>query len=114
MLPATLVACLSVTMLSAAELRGPQLIDALNGKSFSCTYKKSTMKWVFEKSDPNGRKFPYVVTLDGKTYEASYRMLKNGKVEHSQTNKGRKIVQQKDGSLTVSGKGVPTTHCKPL
>lgn len=110
-LASALVISVTASGLNAAELKGAQLVEALNGQSFSCKFKKSSMGWVFEKSDPNGTIFPYTVTLDGKEYKAAYKLLKNGKVRHSKTNKGRKLVQNTDGSLTISGSGVPTTHC---
>jgi hypothetical protein len=110
-LASALLISVTASGLNAAELKGAQLVEALNGQSFSCKFKKSAMEWVFERSDPDGTLFPYTVTLDGKEYKAAYKLLKNGKVRHSKTNKSRKLVQNADGSLTISGSGVPTTHC---
>lgn len=96
---------------SAAELKGAELVEALNGKSFRCSWKKSTMDWTFAKSDPNGKKFPYVVKLGSRTVKQAYRLHKNGTMRHNETNKTRKIVRNDDGSFTVSGNGIPTERC---
>ncbi len=69
------------------------------------------MVWSFSKSDPAGKSFPYTVTMDGKTTQAGYNLHKNGKMRNASTNASRKIVQNKNGSLTVSGSGVPKSTC---
>lgn len=102
---------LSVSAVHAKELKGAALVNALNGKAFNCKLSDSTMDWDFAASDPNGSLFPYTVTLNGKTYKSAYKLLRNGTMRHDQTRKRRKIVQNKDGSLTVTGNGVPTSTC---
>ena len=96
---------------SAAELKGAELVKALNGKALKCTYKGGHMDWTFEKSDPNGALFPFTVVIDGKPQASAYKLHKNGKMRHAKSNKNRKIVQNNDNSFTVSGRDIPTGTC---
>lgn len=95
----------------AGELRGAAVVKALNGKTFQCAHSKGDFTWKFKKSNPQGNLFPYTADIQGKRINGSYKLLKNGKVRHADTNSSRKVVQNKDGSLTVSGNGVPTAKC---
>jgi len=95
----------------AEELRGAALIKTLNGKTFQCAHSKGDFTWAFKKSNPQGNLFPYTADIQGKRINGSYKLLKNGKVRHAGSNSSRKVVQNKDGSLTVSGNGVPTAKC---
>lgn len=99
------------TPVSAAEIKGADLVAALNGNTFDCKFSSGSMVWSFAKSDPAGNNFPYTVTMDGKTTQAGYKLHKNGKMRHASTNASRKIVQNKNGSLTVSASGIQKTTC---
>lgn len=101
------------TPVFADELRGEKLVAALNGKSFECSTSNGRFSWRFQKSNPSGSVFPYTVKFSGQTLDGAYKLDKKGRAKHQQSNKSRKIVQNANGSLTVTGNGIPRAICKP-
>lgn len=111
-LMATLLAApLLANSAHAADLKGPDAVAALNGKSFQCTFNGGSFSWKFHKSDPKTGHLPYTVVLNGKTIKNAYQVQKNGKLRQADSNASRRVARNKDGSLTISGNGIPTARC---
>lgn len=101
-------------IVSAAELRGADIVTAFSGRTFACEDKKKEkqMKIVFPKLNPATKEVPYTYTLEGKTYKNAYVLRSNGRMSSKQSGQSRRVVDNGNNYVTIYGRSGQYWLCK--
>ncbi len=102
------------TAATASELKGPQIVSALSGKSFACedNKKEDKMALEFPTLDPATKEVPYNFTYNGKKSSGAYVIKSNGKAASKKSGQSRRFKVPADGYVQIIGRSGQYWLCK--
>lgn len=100
----------SVALAEQVELRGAELVSALDGKSFACDFGGAHMSLKFGRASKNGA-VSYSGDLGGDGFKGSYRLNKVGR--YSKGNTERVISRDENDRVIIAALDLPATICTP-